>query len=198
MQASTKVLTAAVAVVAILAGGGLLAWSKLGGENSVTGQLASVEIQEIAWADLIPEDFVQPENPFETMSQEEIDKLMDGSDESNARLEELKDAFFYAPVVEDLDGKRVKIAAYVTPLEFEDQNTASEFLLVPYLGACIHTPPPPANQIVHAMSPIAVEIRSMYEPVWATGTVRTETVESDLATSGYRLDVESVEPYIVQ
>lgn len=196
MKFTTRIVATGAAVLAILTGGALVGWSSLSGENSAAAEPATGEIIEVAWEDLIPDDFIQPENPFQSMTQEEIDLLMDGSDESNARLEEMKDAYFYAPVVDDLDGKRVKIAAYITPLEFDEQNTASEFLLVPYLGACIHVPPPPANQIVHAMSPVAVEIRSMYEPVWATGTVHTETIESDLATSGYRLDVESVEPYI--
>ncbi len=153
------------------------------------------DVSEITWEDLIPDDFVQPENPFTTMTQEEIDKIMDGSDESNAELERLQEEFNYAPVVDDLDGKRVKIPAYVTPLEFSEDNTLKEFLLVPYVGACIHVPPPPANQVVHAESPDEITLENMYEPIWAVGTIRTETVRSQLAESGYRLDVEKVMPY---
>ncbi len=149
----------------------------------------------LSWNDLIPADFVQPENPLMTMSQDEVDKLMDGSDESNAELAKLEKAFNYAPIVEELDGKRVRIPAYITPLEFNEQSSIKEFLLVPYVGACMHTPPPPANQIVYVQSPEAIKIRSMYEPVWAIGTIRTETVESELAESGYRLDLEKVMPY---
>lgn len=155
----------------------------------------SMEVETIYWDDLIPDDFVQPENPLATMSQEEIDELLDGSDESNARLNELQEAFNYAPVVDDLDGKRVKLAAYITPLDFDGQTKLSEFLLVPYVGACMHTPPPPANQVVHANSRKTVELKSIYDPVWAIGTIRTETVRSNLAESGYRLEVESVLPY---
>ncbi len=150
---------------------------------------------ELVWDDLIPDDFQPPENPLMTMSQEEIDKLMDGSEESNARLTELEDAFYYAPVVDNLDGKRIKIPAYITPLEFNGQSKLKEFLLVPYVGACIHVPPPPANQIVHAKSPVAIKIPDMYEPVWATGVIKAETIHSDLAESGYRLDVEKIERY---
>ena len=153
------------------------------------------EITTIYWEDLIPDDFVQPENPFATMSQEEVDKLLDGSDESNARLNQLQEEFNYAPVVDELDGKRVKIPAYVTPLEFDGQTKMSEFLLVPYVGACLHTPPPPANQVVHANSDEVVEFKNIYDPIWAIGTIRAETVQSDLAESGYRLEIESVEPY---
>lgn len=156
---------------------------------------AQGEAAEIGWEDLIPDDFVQPENPFSTMSQEEIDKLMDGSDESNAEIERLQAEFYYAPVVEDLDGKRVKIPAYVTPLDYLEEGAMKEFLLVPYLGACIHTPPPPANQIVHVKSEEAIKLETSYEPIWAIGTIRAETVKTNLAESGYRLDVEALLPF---
>lgn len=153
------------------------------------------DIKDILWDDLIPDDFQQPENPFSTMSQEEIDRLMDGSEESQAELSKLEEAFNYAPVVDELDGKRVKIPAYITPLEYNELSLMSEFLLVPYMGACIHTPPPPANQVVHAKMRKAIKLNSLYDPVWAIGIIRTETTKSDLAESGYRLEVEKILPY---
>jgi len=153
------------------------------------------ELTELTWDDLIPDDFVQPENPFISMSQEEIDKLMDGSDESEAKIARLQEEFNYAPVVDDLDGMRVKIPAYITPLEFDGQTEMSEFLLVPYIGACMHTPPPPTNQVVHAKSPTMIKNPGMYEAIWAVGTIHTETVKTNLAETGYRIDVEEVMPY---
>ena len=159
------------------------------------GSADKAELTELTWDDLIPDDFVQPENPFISMSQEEIDKLMDGSDESEAEIARLQAEFNYAPVVEGLDGKRVKIPAYITPLEFDGQTEMSEFLLVPYIGACMHTPPPPANQVVHAESPVAVKNPGMYEAIWAVGTIHAETVQTNLAETGYRLEVEKVMPY---
>ena len=153
------------------------------------------EAQELGWADLIPEDFVQPENPFMTMTQEEADKLMDGSDESNLELARLEAEFNYAPTVPALDGLRVKIPAYITPLEYDFQSSIKEFLLVPYVGACMHTPPPPANQVVFAESEKVIQFEGMYEAVWATGVIRTETVQSELAETGYRLEVEKIQPY---
>lgn len=153
------------------------------------------ELLELNWEDLIPADFKQPENPFDSMTQEEIDKLLDGSDESNRRLDELQAEFDYAPVVESLDGKRVKLPAYVTPLDFDGQLKMSEFLLVPYMGACIHTPPPPANQVVFADADSPIELNSPYDPIWAVGILRATTVNSDLAEAGYKLEVEEVLPY---
>ncbi len=181
------------AVVLLFSVGSYANWFSLFDKDFANKQNA--ETTTIEWDDLIPDDFVQPENPFMTMTQEEIDLLLDGSDESNARLAQLEADFNYAPVVDELDGKRIKLAAYITPLEFDGQTKMSEFLLVPYVGACMHTPPPPANQVVHAQLQESMEFKSIYDPVWAIGTIRTETVKSDLAESGYKLEIEEVLPY---
>ncbi|MCP5009642.1 MAG: DUF3299 domain-containing protein [Aestuariibacter sp.] len=189
------VISAAIIMVLFSIGTRSDWWPFSNNNNSTSPQ---AEVTKLSWDDLIPDDFVQPKNPFSTMSQEAIDKLMDGSEESNAEVARLKEEFNYAPVVQQLDGQRIKIPAYITPLEFNGQSQIKEFLLVPYLGACMHTPPPPSNQIVHAKSPEAIKIPSMYEPVWAIGTIRTESVKSELAESGYRLEVEEVLPYVQQ
>jgi len=183
---------ALTACVIILSVSSQASWWPFSDKSNKTSEL---EITEISWPDLIPDDFIQPENPFTTMSQEEIDVLLDDSAESNARLAQLQEEFDYAPVVEELDGKRVKLPAYITPLEFDGQTTVKEFLLVPYVGACMHTPPPPANQVVHADSPESIKIGNIYDAVWAIGTIRTQTVKSNLAESGYKLEVEEVLPY---
>jgi len=169
------------------------AWWSFSKEEDQTASLP--DATEIEWQDLVPDDFVPPENPYITMSQEEIDKLMDGSEESNAEVARITEELSYAPVVSELDGKRIKLPAYITPLEYDGSALIKEFLLVPYVGACIHVPPPPANQIVHAESRKAVKFNGMYEPVWAIGTIRAETITSELAESGYRLDVEQLLPY---
>lgn len=194
MMISRRLIISAVAACTVLFAPGVHSgwWPFSSDEEAIQPQ---TEITQIMWDDLIPDDFVQPDNPFSTMSEEEIDKIMDGSEESEAELARLQAEFNYAPVVDELNGKRVKIPAYITPLEFDGQSKLSEFLLVPYVGACMHTPPPPSNQIVHAKLTEAIEMKSMYDPVWAIGILRTETVKSDLAESGYRLEVEQVLPY---
>ena len=156
---------------------------------------AGAEATELGWEDLVPADYEPPPDPFLTMSTEEMDELFDGSAESQAKLAEMDEAMRYAPTVPELDGRRVKIPGFVVPLDFDGQTRMDEFLLVPYYGACIHTPPPPANQVVHATAERAVTIEDTYSPVWLYGTIRTETVTSELAESGYRLEVTAVEAY---
>jgi uncharacterized protein len=95
-------------------------------------------------------------------------------------------------VVTEFNGKRVKIGGYVVPLDFE-ATTIKEFLLVPFVGACIHVPPPPANQIVYVKSDKGVEIGGQFDPVWVTGTLKTETAFTGLADAGYTINADEVE-----
>ena len=99
-----------------------------------------------------------------------------------------------ADVVTDYNDVRVKIAGYLLPLDFEE-TTVKEFLLVPYVGACIHVPPPPPNQIIYVTSENGIEVGGMYEPVWLTGTLETASLSSDLADVGYMMTLDEAEPY---
>jgi hypothetical protein len=96
-------------------------------------------------------------------------------------------------VVAELNGKRVRIGGYVVPLDFESTKI-KEFLLVPFVGACIHVPPPPANQIVYVKVDEGFEVAGQFDPVWVTGTMKTETAFTGLADAGYTIDAESVDP----
>ncbi len=86
----------------------------------------------------------------------------------------------------ELDGKRVHIGGYVVPLDFE-ATRVKEFLLVPFIGACIHVPPPPANQIVYVKSRAGLRREGTFEPVWVTGTLNVTPAFTGLAEAGYTL-----------
>lgn len=77
-------------------------------------------------------------------------------------------------VSDDLVGEEVRVPGYVLPLAFEGDR-AVEFLLVPTVGACIHTPPPPANQMVHVRYPDGIAVEGLYTPVWISGTLAVES-----------------------
>jgi len=96
-------------------------------------------------------------------------------------------------VVASLDGKRVEIGGYVVPLDF-DATRVKEFLLVPFVGACIHVPPPPPNQIVYVKAEKGIDVNGTFEPVWVTGTLTVSPAFTGLAEAGYSLEAEKVEP----
>jgi Uncharacterized protein conserved in bacteria len=98
-----------------------------------------------------------------------------------------------------LAGQRVRLSGYLLPLEF-DGGEVSEFLLVPFVGACIHVPPPPPNQIVHVMLAGRYAAHGAFAPVTVTGTMSVSPGKADLFLAdgtapvehGYRLDAEVV------
>ncbi len=97
-------------------------------------------------------------------------------------------------VRKELDGKRVRLPGFVVPLE-GDENTVTEFFLVPYFGACIHVPAPPPNQIIYVKYPKGAPIDDLWGAVWLEGIIKTETMSNDLATVGYSMDGLKIEVY---
>jgi len=94
-----------------------------------------------------------------------------------------------------LIGKTVRIAGFMVPLEDEMKN-ASEFLLVPYLGGCIHTPPPPPNQIVRvAMIRNRSVTVDMWNPVWVTGQFEIAKTLTQYGDVSFQLIGQQVKPY---
>ncbi len=148
---------------------------------------------ELDWDALLPEGS-NPEKLMEKYGADVAD-LDDTDPRAKKLLDELEAIWKKAPVVKELDGKRVKLPGFVVPLEGDGQKL-SEFLLVPYYGACIHVPPPPANQTVYVKVPKGdARIRHAFDTVWVTGTMSAKPFTSDLATAGYQIQAESVIPY---
>lgn len=95
----------------------------------------------------------------------------------------------------DLVGKSVKIPGFTVPLE-DFASSATEFLLVPYVGACVHTPPPPPNQLVYVeMDEGKRATMDGWNPVWLEGILHIEDVNSVYGSSSYRVVGVSVRPY---
>jgi hypothetical protein len=120
--------------------------------------------------------------------------LGDGDPRAVQAMQKLREVWDNAPTNPAVVGQAVRIPGFVVPLE-ETKEGLKEFLLVPYFGACIHTPPPPANQIIHVLptSP-ARNVHSM-EPVWISGTLATLKTDSYMGASSYRVEAVAVEPY---
>jgi hypothetical protein len=160
------------------------------------------DLGKIQWDNLTPLNW-NPTQVLDDMTDQQYNAL---SDDELLRLEETIQALFDdAPVNDKLDGKRVKIPGFVLPLEFNN-TMLTEFLLVPYFGACTHTPPPPANQIIYGKLKAETALNDIYQPVWITGTLQTSRSNSLLKESGvesglevqsaYSMSVESIEPYV--
>lgn len=150
---------------------------------------AGTPYREISWEDLTPKDW-DPMSAFKGM---DLATLRDGDPRAMEALAKVQEIWAGAPVNEAMNNRRVRIAGFVVPLERRGM-LVHEFLLVPYFGACIHTPPPPANQILHVFPAKPVTALAM-DPVWVEGALETRRSSTSMGSAGYRLSADAVTPY---
>jgi len=155
------------------------------------GVLAQERPEVIDWKHLVPAGY----DPSELMRkyQKEVSSLRDNDPRAERAAERLRQAWENAPVVQSLSNKVVKLSGFLVTLE-GDGKAVSEFLLVPYFGACIHVPPPPSNQVVLVRTGNRpFKVNQMFDMVSVTGTLRTERARNDLASASYVIEATQVE-----
>jgi len=173
-------------------------FSQMGGEipasAAVTPATPASAARSIAWADLIPKDW----DPAREVSElrQDLSALSDADPRAQAILARMRSVWDRAPSVPSMNGVNVRIPGYVVPLD-SPRNDHPEFLLVPYFGACIHTPPPPSNQVIHVHARQATIAPHSMDTVWVSGTLSSARSESDAGASSYRLDADTIEAYVL-
>ncbi len=160
------------------AGSGLAGSGVAGAGQPVEAPLA----REITWDDLIP-----PGVPYaEIIGEGEIDEINDTwNPVYDANAVKLNEA---------LDGAYIRMPGYIIPMSYSGTGV-TDFILVPYVGACIHVPPPPANQLVFATTREPWPSNQLWDAVWATGTMRTQLQTTEIAETGYALSVVRMEMF---
>lgn len=137
-------------------------------------------------------------------SQESLDEAgidVDGLLSLREEIREKRVAAAFA-INKDLVEKVISIDGFLLPLDIESGKT-SEFLLVPWAGACIHTPPPPPNQIVFVTMSESVDVRTRFQAVTIVGQLISEQGHrnlflvdgSSMINTAYRMKGESVTDY---
>jgi uncharacterized protein len=176
---------------ALLACSAVAADYQVGDRLSPNGQdTGAHRYQEVSWDDLLPQGW----DPMKAIEGLKLDQLSDDDPRAEAAAKKIREMWNDAPSNPAIDGKAIRIAGFMVPLEL-GKKEVTEFLLVPYFGACIHVPPPPANQIidVHTTQPYKTE--SFMEAVWVAGIIERAETKGDMADVGYRLKAEHVERY---
>ncbi|MBD8594055.1 DUF3299 domain-containing protein [Pseudomonas sp. CFBP 8758] len=152
--------------------------------------LSAAELKEVSWEALIPPD--APKLTPQMTPMHDLAQMGTALAEAGpAAHQQAPDA----PVVQALDGQRLRIPGYIVPLEVNEAGRTTEFLLVPYFGACIHVPPPPSNQIVHVTSAVGVKVEELYQPYWIEGPMQVKASTSDLAQAGYQMAAAKIYAY---
>ena len=138
--------------------------------------------QQVEWDDLIP-----PGVPYaEIIGEGELDEIND-----------LWNPIYDVNAIklnEALDGVLIRMPGFVIPIEVNSEGV-TDFVLVPYVGACIHVPPPPANQLVMVRTERPWPSDQLWDPVWVTGVMKTELQASGLGQTGYTISANEIETY---
>lgn len=141
------------------------------------------------WEELVPPGW----DPMEGLRDRPLDLLSDADPRAQELMQALRKRWDEAPTRPELAGQWLRLPGYVVPIEM-DRQAVRECLLVPYFGACIHSPPPPANQIIRVRLAKPQKLRSM-DAVWASGRLGLERQDSALGSSGYCMDEAQTQPY---
>nr|WP_286197365.1 DUF3299 domain-containing protein [Variovorax boronicumulans] len=152
----------------------------------------AAQFREITWTELVPAGW-DPAKDLQGLSAG-AGGLPDTDPRAKELMDKLREIWDNAPTVAAMNGIDAKLPGYLVPLE-EGKQGIREFLLVPYFGACIHTPPPPSNQILlgRADKPFT-GLRTM-EAIWVYGRLEIERAPSSMGVAGYTMRVAKVEKY---
>jgi hypothetical protein len=148
------------------------------------------QYKEIGWEILVPKSW-DPMKAFEGIDMENLD---DADPRAMEALQKMRAAWDLAPVDPSMNGMRVRIPGFIVPLDAE-RGKVKQFLLVPYFGGCLHTPPPPANQIIDVTAAQALKMQAM-DAVWVTGVLETKRTDTSMGSAGYSMTAVKVTPYV--
>lgn len=150
-----------------------------------------VGTRDLKWEEMIPSTW----NPRQTIDRLNLKGMSDNDPRASEMLAKMRAEWDRAPVVKALAGQRVRLPGYIVSLE-ADAKGIREFLLVPYFGACIHVPPPPSNQIVHVFAEKAVPDGMLLFPVWVSGVLEIEQVDTAMGSASYQIRRAAVEEWV--
>ncbi len=90
----------------------------------------------------------------------------------------------------ELNNTSVSMSGFMLALQLKEGKT-KEFLLVPTVGACIHTPPPPPNQIVYVTTKNPVVANARFEAVTISGKMLVKSEKNNLFLVDGKSDINS-------
>ena len=147
-------------------------------------------VRTIGWEQLIPPGW----DPYKDLKALNLDGLKDNDPKAEEALKKMRQMWDNAPINPVVLGQSVRLPGFMVPLEDLPEGS-KEFLLVPYFGACVHSPPPPANQIVHVVLDKPPKRFRLMDTLWVTGALSATKTDSHMGVSSYRIDAKLVAPF---
>jgi hypothetical protein len=147
-------------------------------------------VRTISWEQLMPPGW----DPYKDLKALNLESLKDNDPRAEEVLKKMRQMWDNAPINPQVLGQNVRLPGFMVPLE-ELPEGSKEFLLVPYFGACVHSPPPPANQIVHVVLDKPTKRIRLMDTLWVTGVMSATQTDSHMGMASYRIDAKAVAPY---
>lgn len=139
------------------------------------------DVIDLTWNDLLPKDDTAIPNELRGVIQHDDAPLISQQPVSDG-------------VRTDWNGKIVRLPGFIVPIDYSGTGVVA-FILVPFVGACVHVPPPPANQLVFVTTQTPYEFAGLFEPVSVVGMFGVSSMSTQLAEIGYALSADRIEPY---
>ncbi len=153
----------------------------LAAASSLSQVAAADEVIDLEWDDLLPEG--------ERAIPRALLGIIEHDDASLASQQPASSG-----VRTDWNGQTVRLPGFIVPMDYDGTGVVA-FILVPYVGACIHVPPPPANQLVFVTTEKPYQSEGLFSAVNVTGMFGTSAVSTELAQIGYVLSADKIESF---
>lgn len=137
---------------------------------------------DLDWADLLPVDDSSIPNAFRNLLPHDEQMPMSSQQPPSTGVRP------------DWNGKIVRIPGFIVPIDYKG-TAVTAFILVPYVGACVHVPPPPANQLIFVTTQTPYESAGLFAPVNVIGMFGVSSLSTHIADVGYALSADKVEPF---
>lgn len=149
--------------------------------TGLAGRAFAETVIDLEWRDLLPkDDHSLPGNLAGIVPHDESSLAAQQPMSSGIRM--------------DWNGQIVRLSGFIVPIDYKGTGVTA-FILVPYVGACVHVPPPPANQLVFVTTGTPYDSAGLFEPVTVTGMFGTASTSTQLAEIGYALSADEIRAY---
>ena len=144
---------------------------------------ASAAPIDLTWSDLVPKEIGVTMERLRALGVVEHGELTTPFDQETGAI-----------LTNEYDGQIVRIPGFIVPLDYSGLGVTS-FLLVPFVGACIHVPPPPPNQLIFVTTEDPYALSGLFEPISVTGRFSSAATQTMLAEVGYMISADRIRPY---
>ena len=151
--------------------------------STLVPSVAHAEVYiDLDWEDLLPQDQSTIPNALRGLLPHDEDMPLTSQQPASSGVRT------------DWNGQIVRLPGFMVPIDYEGTGVTA-FVLVPYVGACVHVPPPPANQLVFVTTQTPYESDGLFEPVNVIGMFGVSSLSTHIAEIGYALSADEILPY---